>query len=786
MILIKRFLFLSLFLFAPCIMHGQQYESLRVAKIDILAENLDVEMAFNPNSVRASLHTKVSGFFSQIEFDEDLKLLATEYDQIEPELQIINNEIYITLHIWFKPKVHAIYYSGNEKVSTKKLSKTLDIEPGAIFEREEFIKAFNKLRLHYVKKGYFEAELDYEIIPLDSNQVDIQINIHEGPAGKIKNVCFTGLTSREESDLLELMITKRYNFLLSWWTGRGIYHPEMIEHDRLQLISYFQNCGYADALVEICTEASTHDDRINLRITVDKGARYTIGNLILCGNALFPDDKIWKQFTFKSSSFYSPDEIRTTIQSLTDLYGSCGYIDTNIDFQLSLREDSPVYDIMVSIEEAEQYYVGLVRVFGNCYTQTKVILHECVLCPGEVFDNRKLEISEERLANTGYFQGVNVYAVRSQIEDPTGLRNYRDIYVEVEETDTGNLGLFGGFSSLDRIFGGIEITERNFNIAGIPSVFRKGPNSLRGGGEYAHAKINIGDKQTSYTLQWTKPYFLDTPWIVGVDIEKNNNRALSKAYEIKTYGGNVHSTYLIDGFWKYDIYYRARHTSIDIHDKKNAILQEEADKTGFISAIGNSLIYDSTDHPRRASCGFRSRLAYELAGIGGDFQFMKLSYLNTHYLPFGRRGTFKTRGEIQMIKTYGKTHPRDLPLSERLFLGGETTVRGFKPFIIGPKFGNNEPQGGVSSLLVSGEYQHNLLKLPCVDGFVFVDAGYVSLSEFTLGGLQTSVGFGVRIEVMRNMPIMLGMGWPLHPSEIRNGVKLNNAQHFFFAIGGTF
>lgn len=786
MILIKRFLFLFLFLFAPCMMHGQQYESLRVAKIDILAENLDVEMAFNPNSVRASLHTKVSGFFSQAEFDEDLKLLAAEYDQIEPELQIINNEIYITLHIWFKPKVHAINFCGNERVSTKKLTKTLEIECGAIFERENFIKAFNKLRLHYVKKGYFEAELDYEIIPIDSNQVDIQINIHEGPAGKIKKVCFSGLTSREESDLLELMVTKKYNLLLSWWTGRGIYHPEMIEHDRLQLISYFQNCGYADAVVEICTEESTCDDRINLRISVDKGVRYSIGDLMLCGNTLFADDKIWKRFTIKSGSFYSPEEIRNTIQSITDLYGACGYIDTNIDFQLSLREDSPVYDVVVSIEEAEQYYVGLVRVFGNCYTQTSVILHECVLCPGEVFDNRKLEITEERLANTGYFQGVNVYAVRSQIEDPTGIRNYRDIYVEVEETDTGNLGLFGGFSSLDRIFGGVEVTERNFNIAGIPSVFKKGPNALRGGGEYAHAKINIGDKQTTYTLQWTKPYFLDTPWIVGADIEKNNNRALSKAYEIKTYGGNVHATYLINGFVKYDLYYRARHTDINIHDKKNALLNEEADKTGFISAVGNSLIYDSTDHPRRASCGFRSRLSYELAGIGGNFQFMKLSYLNSYYLPFGRRGTFKTRGEIQMIKTYGNTHPHDLPLSERLFLGGETTVRGFKPFIIGPKFGNNEPQGGVSSLLLSEEYQHNLLKAPCVDAFAFVDAGYVSLSEFTLGGLQTSVGFGIRIEIMRNMPIMMGMGWPLHPTETRNGVKLNNAQHFFFAIGGTF
>lgn len=759
---------------------------MRVAKIDVIAENIAPDVAFNPNNVRARMHTKVGSFFSQTEFDNDLKMLADEYDQIEPCIEVINNEIYITLQIWFKPTIRNILFCGNERLSTKKLNKTLEIDCGSLFERETFIKAFNKLRLMYVKKGYFEAELDYEVIPLECNQVDIQINIHEGRAGKIKEICFLGLSPCEEDALLETMLTKKYNLFLSWWTGRGVYHPEMIEHDRMQIINYFQNNGYADAIVGISIEEAPCDDRIILVISVEKGICYQIGNLTLCGNALFDNQRIWDQFAFGIGSVYSPDDIRCTIQAINDLYGGCGYIDTNVDFQLALREDCPVYDIAVSIEEGEQYYVGIVKVFGNCYTQSRVILHECLLCPGEVFDNRKLEGTEARLANTGYFGVVNVYAVRSQIIDPNCERNYRDVYIEIEETDTGNLGLFFGFSSLDKMFGGVEISERNFNIAGLPKVIQNGPSSLRGGGEFAHAKINVGDRQTTYTTQWTKPYFLDTPWILGVDLEKSNNRALSRAYEIKTYGGNVHATYILNPYLKYDIYYRARHTNISISDDNNALLQQEGNASGFISAIGNMLIYDSTDHPRRASCGFRSRLLYELAGIGGNYQFMKFAYLNAYYYPLFEDGTLKFRGELQFIKTYGHTSPTDLPLSERLFLGGETTVRGYRNFILGPKFGNNEPRGGVSSLLLSEEYQHTLLAAPCLDAFVFVDAGYVSLSEFTIGQFAASVGFGIRIEIMRNMPIMMGLGWPIHPGERFNGTKLDNTQKFFFAMGGSF
>jgi outer membrane protein insertion porin family len=782
----KHFLLLF-FLFAPLLLHSQQYELMRVAKLDIIPENLSPEMAFNPNSVRTRMHTKVGNFFSQIEFDNDLKMLADEYDRVEPCLEVINNEIHITLRVWFKPVIHAINFCGNERINTKKLMKTLEIECGALFERAEFIKAINKLRLLYVKKGYFEADIDYEVIPLEEgNQIDIQITVCEGRAGRIKKITFKGISSAEEDELLEMILTKRYNLFLSWYTGRGVYHPDMIDHDRLQIINFFQNHGYADAMVELSVEEAPESDRIILVISVEKGQRYTIGNLSLCGNTLFPNEKIWEQFTFGRGSVYSPEEIRSTIQAITDLYGACGYIDTNIDFQVSLREDCPIYDIVVSIEEGEQYYVGLIKVFGNCYTQTRLILHESLLCPGEVFDNRKLEGTEGRLANTGYFSAVNVYAVRSQIEDPSGERNYRDVFIEVEETDTGNLGIFFGFSSLDRIFGGVEVTERNFNIAGLAHLLERGVTGLRGGGEFVNAKVNIGDRQTSYLLQWSKPYFLDTPWILGVDLEKSNNRVLSRAYDIKTYGGSVHGSYIMNTYLKYDIHYRARHTHVSINDEKNPLLVKEGNKSGFISAVGATLMYDSTDHPRRATSGLRSRLMYEIAGVGGNFQFMRFAYLNTYYFPVSARGTLKWRGEIQFIKTYGSTKSVDLPLSERLFLGGETTVRGYRPFIIGPKFGNNEPRGGLSSYLLSEEYQHNLLKVPCLDGFVFVDAGYVSFSEFTVGTPAASVGFGIRIEVMRNMPLMIGLGWPIHPFEKRNGVKIDTAQRFFFAMGGCF
>ncbi len=754
-----------------------QYEQLRIAKINVVSKNTSSTSSFDKRSVLARMETKVGGVFSQYEFDSDLKALAEVYDRVEPIIEEKNGELYITLAIWCKPTIRQITFCGNEKIRTKKLIKELDIKIGEIFEREAFIQAFNKLKALYIKKGFFQAEFDFCIEEVcEGEQIDIQILISEGRAGKVKRIDFCGLTHTEEVELLQIIATKRYRFLFSWITGAGVYHDDMIEHDRMMILNYYQNEGFADAKVNICISEECEEDKIIIVISIERGICYQFGTISFSGNCVYTNDDIWGAIPFRQGMPFSPEMLRMAISDIQDLYGSCGYIDAAVDTKLTLHEGCPTYDLSITIEEGEQYRVGLIKVFGNQCTQTRVILHESLLCPGEIFDMRKLEGTERRLTNTNYFKAVNVYPVRSA--DTYGCEaNFRDIFIEVEETDTGNVSLFGGFSTLDRIFGGIEISECNFNSRGLLNLIKCGPRALRGGGEYLHMKANFGDKQTCYMLQWTKPYFMDTPWILGFDIEKTNNRVLSHAYEIKSYGGHVHATYIVNSYLKYAWHYRANHTRNNLPGHPNPTLNKEGRIAGFVSAFGLGIHYDSTDHPRKPTRGLRSRLTGEVAGAGGNFQFLKLGYFNNLYYPLWPRGVMKFRFETEFIQPFGHTTPKTLPLGERLYMGGDTTVRGYRPFIIGPIYSTNEPRGGVSSLLVSEEYQHHLFS--CVDAFIFADAGYLSLSEFTIGKLQSSYGFGFRVEVMRNLPFTIGVGFPYKAKEDRT-------QRFFFAMGGSF
>ena len=571
--ILLMFLLASLHCFFSSSLNAQlQYEHQMVEKIDV-DFHAPSGTAFDPSVVTSRLKTKAGDIFSQSDFDSDLKTLAQGYDRVEPVFESIDGKMHIILNIWPKPTIRTICWKGNERIDSKTLRKQLDIPLCSVFDRQDFNKAFNKLRGYYVTKGFFEAELAYDV-EYDSltNEVDVQIQINEGRAGHIKDICFVNFTRPEKDAVLELMVTKEYNLFTSWYTNEGIYNEEAVQHDKFMILNYLQNEGYADARVEIDICEAPQKNRIIIKIIALKGEPYYFGKLSLEGNRLMSNEAIWDLFTFSEGDLYSPEEIRDTVENISNYYGRRGYIDAIVDFEPRLSEECMAYDVSFHIDEGEQYRVGLIKVFGNCSTQTKVILHETLLTPGEIFNNDKLKLTELKLQNIGYFENVNVYAVKS--EGPSCLgENYRDVHIEVEETGTGKFGAFFGFSTVENMFGGLNVTESNFNYKGLGCFWKEGYKALRGGGEYAHVTATIGSKSRSYVLSWTKPFFMDTPWVVGFDIDNSTNRYISDQYAIDSTSFNLHATYQLNAFLKVGLHYRLKYT--DVKFNKTEVEEQE-------------------------------------------------------------------------------------------------------------------------------------------------------------------------------------------------------------------
>ena len=121
-----------------------------------------------------------------------------------------------------------------------------------------------------------------------------------------------------------------------------------------------------------------------------------------------------------------------------------------------------------------------------------------------------------------------------------------------------------------------------------------------------------------------------------------------------------------------------------------------------------------------------------------------------------------------------------MPLDERIFLGGDYTVRGFRPYRIGPQYeGTHIPRGGLSLQFYSVEWVRRIMEN--IEAFVFLDAGHLSQDTWEFGRLSTAVGYGTRFQVIASIPqITVGMGYPLN-SKNRSEVK-----QFFISVGGNF
>lgn len=830
-------LFWSFFI-DPIEIHALSYEEHLVKKIDI------VIMTGQKEAVHHSLNTHEGEFFSQTKFDQDLKNLTKNYDRVEPRVEIIDGQLTITLRLWAKPTIRSIKVTGNTNITQKEVQKELGITSCSTFDRAAFNKAFNTFKTDVIKKGYFESELDYEIVKTDKeNEIDIIIHIREGRAGRIKNICFINFTDKEQEDIVNLMVTKTYNRFLSWLTEQGTYHEDAMQYDQLQITNYLQNKGYADAQVFIKVCESDQPNRININITAEKGTLYCINRISFTGNVLFTDDQIFNEFLIVPGDPYSPELLLETTRNIMNLYGRKGYIDAIVNFVPTLNEDTGMYEIDVTIEEGEQYHVGLVKVFGNCTTHSRVILHETLLVPGQIFNLDRLQSTEERLRNTGYFKNVNVYAVRS--EGLFGIPgNFRDVHIEVEEQSTGNIGLFLGYSSQENLFGGINITEKNFNIRGLSPFNRNSSTGLRGEGEYLSLNGSLGQKSTSAGLSWTKPYFRDTQWSVGFDLDWNKNRYISNDYDITTIGLTLRTSKQCNPFVRVGYHYRLTHSDIDIHnssdsddcekekkrspwkqlsnmeteanrktlkpetkpkkeltpeqikaleeakekakqeekEKRDKEIKEAEDNSGIVSAIGANITYDSTNHPTDPTCGFRSRLEGEIAGFGGKQQFISAAYLNTYYYPIkSTNWIIKYRCDFRFLLPIFHTTESKIPLDEKFFLGGEDMLRGYRAYRLGPTLGDKsgDPAGGISLQYYSVEFNRPIFGM--LDVFAYADGGFLGEKTFEFGFPYMSIGVGARIKIFPGgPPIMVGYGWPLKKDND------GQVQRFFFQVGGRF
>jgi outer membrane protein insertion porin family len=781
--------------------------------VEIKSTKQNDTLAIDPETYLYYIQTKPSSaqfgrwvpYNEQTVLDDFKRLWNTNFlDDLQVEVQdapypngVVGKHIIFDLEE--RQRVKIVDYVGSKRVEQSKIEEKLR-EKNSQIRLDSFIdpgliqRVKNTVHELYAEKGYLYATVTPEIKPVTGGPklVHLTFNIDEGPKVKIRDVEFVGNKAFSDGKLEGKMKENKSRGFFGFITGGGTYKEDKFEEDAQKIVDFYRDKGYIAARVgnpelKVLQDSSDKKSRwIQLRIPVTEGERYRVGNFKFEGQNVVKEDALRPLFKLSKDDWYSEKKIRKGLEKSREIFGTGGYFEFTGYPDLQPREGvmakgAPVVDVTMRLQTGKQYFINRIIFQGNTTTRDNVIRREMRLYEAGVFNTEALKFSIKRLNQLGYFKPLEGEAIN--VEKTPGQENKVDVTLKFEEQNRNQLTFGAGVSQFEGFFGQLSFQTANF----------------LGRGETFTLSAQQGDRAKNYQIAFTEPFLFDRPITAGVDTYIRQIRYIGLFTQASA-GGNFVFGFPLHDFTRMFTNYSYEKTRVkDLYagyldpevQARNPYLADSLllgqGGRRTVSKITPSVVYNTVDNPIFPSSGRRYTASFDVAGIGGDTYFYSPTAEGVWYLQQNRRLSIGLRGQVQYIAPYGST--QTLPIFERLFLGGEYSVRGFDIRTIGPR----DPEsfvvtGGNKSLLFNAEYLISIAGP--VRLVLFYDAGQVQDTgqRFAMNDFKTSTGAEIRFFMpVLNVPFRLIMAYnPQRDGIFDNSFRPQQKFSFRFAVGSTF
>src|SRR6202165_1827825 len=256
-------------------------------------------------------------------------LYATGFFQ-DVRLEVANDVLVV--FVQERPAVAQIDFSGMKEFENEQLRKALrelGLAEGRIFDRSVLDLAEQEIKRQYLSRGYYAAEVQTTVTPLERNRVGINMAVTEGEVAKIRGINIVGAAAFPERQLLDLFVLRTPGWL-TWYTKHDRYSREKLSADLESLRSHYQNRGYLDFNVE-STQVSITPDRRDIYITVNviEGDKYTVSDVQLSGQMLLPKEQLEKLVQLKPGDVFSREKLAASTKTISDRLRNEGYAFAN-------------------------------------------------------------------------------------------------------------------------------------------------------------------------------------------------------------------------------------------------------------------------------------------------------------------------------------------------------------------------------------------------------------------------------------------------------------------------
>jgi len=760
------------------VISGNKYIEQDAILLAIAAKPGDV---FSPEQLQDDLKR-----IYQMGYFEDVKVSSTDTPEGKD----------ITFQVVERPTIKEIQIVGNKNVKLEDLQKVMETKVRTVLDLNKVTGDVTRIRKVYTDKGFYNVSVFSKQTPISDDETAVVFQIVEGKTSKVKTITFTGNKSIPAKQLKRVLATREKN-ILSFFTTAGVYKEEDLEKDVDRLTAYYYGHGFLQAKVDPPT-VEFKEKGIFINFNIFEGNQFTIGSVDIKGDLIRDKAFFLANLKSKPGKVFDSNLLNDDLLAIKGVYAEQGYAFADVSPLTDIEPENKKVNLTYSIDKGEKTYLERIKITGNTRTRDNVIRRELRLTEGALYNSKELDRSKQEVNNLGFFEEVKINT------EPGSAANKVNVNVEVKERPTGQFSIGAGYSSADSIMGMFQISQNNF----------------RGKGQQLSLMANLGGRSSRYDFSFTEPWWRGTRTSVGFDLY--NISQWYEDFDRDSQGINLRMGRPVPRFDYTRLNLSYRFEQVDIQDVDNdaslAIQEQEGSST--TGAVTASLVRDSRDDRFNTRTGTYNSFTAELAGIGGSNKFMGLIFSSAKYFPLRWNTVFMVRGTIGYLFGYGG---KDVPISDKFFLGGIDSLRGFKDRTVGPRKKRNENKsriyfkngvpyynpdyseddddydsddyyyddddddeydvvGGCKEIYFNFDYSFPLMKEAGIMGVLFADVGNVyRQSEGYFSDLRYDMGIGVRWFSPFGP---LRIYWGINPSP--RSKYDENSSNFAFSMGNVF
>ena len=711
--------------------------------------------------------------------DRNLKELWARnlVDDVEVESFPTPAGVRLRITVAERPVLRSIDYQGLKRIARTDLqdrltSRRIRLREGEPLSLGELQRIKTLIEEMYAEKGYRFAAAQYAVEEIGPNEKKVVFNVDEGNRVRISDIDFEGNRVYSSLRLRLAMKKTKQSGLITRIAKKDIYDPARLQEDLDKLRDLYRASGYKNAVIGDPKIEVDPQRRLSITVPIEEGERWKLGQVTIEGNQILSDQLLMRVFPQEAGGWLRSKAIDDAVKKIADAYHDTGYIFAGVEPELVEREGH-VTDVIVHVQEGDQFKVGRIEFEGNDQTNDKVLRRELRLYEGGLMSLTALRNSVLKVNQLGYFKLNEEDPV--EVETDTETKTV-DLLFQGDEADRTQLQFGGGWSEQDGVFGQFGISTKNF----------------LGRGEQLGVSYQTGDRSNSLSLSYSVPWFLDRPQSLGFSVYNqayeygvvtdSNYYSRDSQGAVLTYGRNFRL------FQSASLsYQRSR------YDDHYNVLLDDGTLLTVPALIDNSslrpmYVYDSRDNPFEPNRGKKLSLSMEYAGgfLGGDNQFLRPEAAFSLFQPVN--GT-PVRSVLAFNAKGGWIEGRSIPALERYFLGGENSIRGHKSRSIYLRDSEGNPRRDADGAVLGGDsFVHFNLEYHFLLGgpfrlLLFTDAGNVfgEGQPFDLSNLRTTAGVELRVL----LPVF---GAPLRFIYARNldPRPQDDFEDFKFSIGTSF